>query len=271
MTIGTHKEHRRERGSSMMEFCFTIPTLLVIAGATVDLSRYMRYAQVTTFVSQESASQIYRQCSDLTIYNRPVQGSGAVTVDINSTRTAVAQCIERIQAASQLVLNKALGSSALSSNVFRWQIGVVNPAPNCANATSDSVTRISVAGDTTPDLCDSDSPGENNYLVPISRNSGMNTQPVVVNSGTRQETGYSPPDLSSTTLSSLQTSSVTLQHGGIYQQGKSTPMISTQNICNRGRVVVVEVAYAFSPIVKFLPNMMIQLDTTGRRRDISIL
>lgn len=265
MKTGRCKQHKRERGSSMIEFCFTIPTLLVIAGATIDLSRYMRYAQVTTFVSQEAASQIYRQCSDITIYNKPFQDSDRLVVDTDNTPKAIAQCIQRIQAASQLVLNKSLGSSAITSNVFRWQIGAVTPNSNCTNASSGEVTRIGVTGDTTPSLTE---PSNDRYVKPISSNSGINTNPVIINTGSNDTPNSQ--DLSSGTLASIQTSSLALGTAGITQPGKHTPLVTTQNICNRGRVVTVEVAYAFSPIVKFLPSMMINLDTTGRRRDISI-
>ena len=266
MKTGAPKQHKRERGSSMIEFCFTIPTLLVIAGATIDLSRYMRYAQVTTFVSQEAASQIYRQCSDITIYNKPFQDSDRLVVDTDNTPKAIAQCIQRIQAASQLVLNKSLGSYAITSNVFRWQIGAVTPNSNCTNASSREVTRIGVTGDTTPNLTETSQ--DDPYVMPIRPVPGFNTKPVIINTG-YNDTPNSQ-DLSSGTLASIQTSSLALGPAGISQPGKYTPLVTTQNICNRGRVVTVEVAYAFSPIVKFLPSMMINLDTTGRRRDISI-
>lgn len=266
---GNKREHRKtERGSSMIEFCFTIPTLLFIAGATVDLSRYMRYAQVTAFVSQETASQIYRHCSDLTIYQRPVLGSTAVTIDVPNTRTAVAQCIQRIQAASQLVLNRTLGNSAVSSSVYRWQIAAVG-APTC-DGTPGAVTEISVQGDTTPSLTENTN---DTYLRPITsdtqNSSTINTQPVAIN--TSQSDVTSPTAPSPTIVNSLQTRSLSLTTDGIIQNGQTTPLVTTQGICSRGRVVTVEVAYAFSPIVKFLPNMMLNLDTMGRRRDISIL
>lgn len=265
MTNGRRERRERERGSSMIELCFTIPVLLIIAGATVDISRYMRYAQVTTFVSQEAASQIYRQCSDLTIYNRPVTNSSQLTIDTATTRSAIAQCIQRIQAASQLVLNRSLGSSAITSNVFRWQINAVNPNANCTNATSGEVTQIGVRGDTTPDLTETT---QDPYAAPISNVGGVNISPVMIN--TSSQNTAAPAPLSSTTLSAIQGSSLTLGATGITQTGSTTPVITTQGICTRGRVVTVEVAYAFSPIVKFLPNMMIDLESKGPRRDISI-
>lgn len=260
----------RERGSSLIEFCFTIPTLLLITGATVDLSRYMRYAQVTTFVSQETASQIYRHCSDLTIYQRPVQGSTAVNIDVTSTTTAVAQCIQRIQAASQLVLNRTLGNSAVSSRVYRWQIDAVG-APTC-DGTPGVVTEISVKGDTDPKL--TKQPNEEGDSSPIPSTVGaatINTKPVTIN--TSSSDVASPATPSQTITNSLETSNISLQNGAIVltQNGQTTPLVTTQGICSRGRVVTVEVAYAFSPIVKFLPSMMLNLDTMGRRRDISIL
>jgi hypothetical protein len=259
---GDHIRSRQEWGASMIELCFAIPTLLLIAGATIDISRYMRFAQITAFVSQETASQIYRQCSDLTVYSKPFRNSSAVTIDVPLTRNAIALCIQRIQASSQLVLNQALGSSAINSSVFRWQIGQVNPAACTAPLPPDSVTRISVKGDIDPDLTELSGNGD---IPVIDYNSETNAVPL------RIDNQVSQPPLSASISNTIQTSSLQLGATGIVNQGQTTPLVPTQSICTRGRVVTVEIAYAFTPIVKFLPTALLNLDTTGRRRDISIL
>ena len=286
MTSDRRKTNEGERGSSMMELCFTIPALLMIAGATVDLSRYMRYTQVTTFVSQETASQIYRQCSDITIYNKPVQGSQVLSVNSALTVSAVAQCTQRIQAASQLVLNKTLGGSGVNSNVFRWNISNPTNTNNCDNLTSDKVTKITVSGDTTPNLCEDPDhhggndcedqdpePGDNGRghgRGHLSDQLNVNSSPILVNRNSR-ETSPGSRELSSGTLQSIETSNIEFTiNKGIYKTNDGKSLVTSTNLCSRGRVVTVEVAYAFSPIVKFLPNMMVNLDTTGRRREISI-
>ena len=234
--------------------------LLHDSSATIDISRYMRYMQVTTFVSQQTASQIYRQCSDITIYNKPYQGSAELSVDTVNTTNAISQCIQRIQAASQLVLNKSLGNSAISSNVFRWNISNPTTDNNCASLTASLVTQIGVAASTTPDLCNNNTNGS-------SCPEGVNRNPILVNSsGTTAST-----TLSEDVKTSIQTSDIKfLLSKGIYRALDNQSLVSTANLCNRGRVVTVEVAYAFSPIVKFLPNITTSLDTTGRRREISI-
>ena len=253
----------RERGSGLVELIFTIPVLLIIAGATVDLSRYMRYQQITTFISQETASQIYKQCSDITIYNRPTINSAALVINQTDTVTAVRQCITAIQAHSQAVLNQALGSSAVASNVFRWNIGNTTSLSNgndCAqlpNSPMDSVTVISAKGNMDP----SNACGTGNYPCV-----GKITNP--------ERTTPLPPDAA--TKIALETSQVTKRPHGIVQKypvGDTTSarlLVSPQDLCQRGRVVAVEVGYAFQPIVKFLPAMMLQLNTNATQREVTI-
>ncbi len=148
MKHGHAEGHKGEYGGGLVEFCFVMPVLLLIAGATVDLSRYMRYLQVTTFVSQETASQIYRQCSDITIYDRPELSTTGLTtgLQINGvlTQQAVQSCVGRVQAAAQQILDTSLGRASVSSKVFRWNIA--NPSvSNCTTvgAMGNNVTEIS--------------------------------------------------------------------------------------------------------------------------------
>ena len=256
---------QRERGSGLVELIFTIPVLLIIAGATVDLSRYMRYQQITTFISQETASQIYKQCSDITIYNRPTRNSAALEINQNTTAVAVQQCMTRIQAHSQAVLNQALGSSAVASNVFRWNITDTTSLSNgnsCADLdTSDGimapVTVISAKGS----MDSSSTCTQGNYPCV-----GQITNPYRT----------APPLPDTATKTALETSTVTKGAYGIVQTypvgaGSATRvLVSPQDLCERGRVVAVEVGYAFQPIVKFLPAMMLQLNTNATQREVTI-
>ena len=253
----------RERGSGLVELIFTIPVLLIIAGATVDLSRYMRYQQITTFISQETASQIYKQCSDITIYNRPTINSAALVINQNTTSVAVQQCMTRIQAHSQAVLNQALGSSAVASNVFRWNITdttSLSNGNNCGNLGSspmNSVTIISAKGN----MDSSSTCSQGNYPC-VGEITNLNRTP--------------PPPPDAATKIALETSQVTKQNHGIVQKypvGATTSarlLVSPEDLCQRGRVVAVEVGYAFQPIVKFLPAMMLQLNTNATQREVTI-
>ena len=254
----------RERGSGLVELIFTIPVLLIIAGATVDLSRYMRYQQITTFISQETASQIYKQCSDITIYNRPTINSAALVINQTDTVTAVRQCITAIQAHSQAVLNQALGSSAVASNVFRWSIGnttSLSNGNNCNNVqdTEGNVTVISAKVSMEPDV------GCTQGVYPFF---GKIVNP--------DRSVPEPPLPDPDKRAQIETSTLTNQLDGIvqtYPVGASSArrvLVSPQDLCQRGRVVAVEVGYAFQPIVKFLPAMMLQLNTNATQREVTI-
>lgn len=262
-----------------MEFCFTIPVLLLIAGATIDLSRYMRFLQVTTFVSQETAAQIYRQCSDITIYEPPTLGTTTLSIDAVKTQTAVKACIERVQGGAQQLLTSTLGRAAVSSTVFRWNIddptattacgGVVTTANRVTVITAPAnVTSTGVSAETLQDIddgdCDED--GDGNSDSSPSNGSSMYRGP------------QSTPDSGNLNNlpAGLTESGIELRDSGIYQtkNGSSSAarqLVSTATLCQRGRVATVEVSYAFEPVVKFLPHMMMKLNTDGSQRETTVL
>jgi hypothetical protein len=262
-----------------MEFCFAMPVLLIIAGATIDLSRYMRFLQITTFVSQETASQIYRQCSDITIYKPPVLNSTGLQIDTTLTQTAVQACIERVQAGAQQLLNRSVGRAAVGAKVFRWNIGDPTVGTNCAsvNTMGQNVTEIrAVANLTTTGMSDQTksqlTEGECEEDQPNANISQVNTSPLYVQTSISDSTS----SISESTLTGLIAEGVQLQGDGIYQtKNGASPdkrlLVTPSAMCQRGRVATVEVSYAFVPIVKFLPQMMITLNTDGSQRETTVL
>lgn len=269
---------RRELGGGLVEFCFTIPVLLLIAGATIDLSRYMRFLQVTTFVSQETAAQIYRQCSDITIYEPPTLGTTTLSIDTVKTQTAVKACIERVQGGAQQLLNSTLGRAAVSSTVFRWNIGdpsatvcggVTTTANRVAVITAPAnMTRVGVSGDTDNDIDEGDC-GEGGDDNPGSSSS---------NGSSIYRGSQSAPDSGklNNLPAGLTASGIELRDNGIYQtkNGSSSvarQLVSAATLCERGRVATVEVSYAFEPVVNFLPHMMVKLNTDGSQRETTVL
>jgi hypothetical protein len=232
MRLSDRTKSSRQRGASLIEFCFTIPVLLLIAGSTVDLSRYMRFLQITTFVSQETAEQIYRQCSDITIYNPPDITTTSLRIDSFRTENAIISCVERVQQRAQQLLNTSLGRAAVSSKVFRWQIS--QTSPSCAPLSNSDVSVMSATANL----------------------SGMPSDPTI-------------------NQAALGTAGVQLGIGGIYQtispSGAQRLLVSLSTLCQKNRVATVEVAYDFEPIVKFLPHMMIKLNTDGSQRETTAL
>lgn len=264
---------RGERGGGLVEFCFTMPILLLIAGATIDLSRYMRFLQLTTFVSQETAGQIYRQCSDITIYDPPQLRSSGLSVNTALTQAAIQTCIQRIQMGAQQLLNTSIGRAAVSSAVFRWNITDPSPDANCqVTSTFGSVTVISARAHLKVSSCEGtdDNPNSDPGLVnnPDDRYSSSISCPFYLPSGTNKNSGTLP--------SGLTVPGIALGVDGIYQtkNGSSQSprrLVSAAGLCQRGRVATVEVSYAFEPVVKFLPHMMVKLDQNGSQRETTVL
>lgn len=269
---------RGEQGSAMLEFVLTIPVLLMIAGTTVDMARYMRYLQITTFVSQEAASQIYRQCSDVTIFNKPVLGSSQVAPNKPQTMMAIERCLERVQIQSQRMLNTSLGRAAMSAKVFRWQINQTSASADCGNLGSPSaeeVTIISSDGNLSPSITTQTDGGSYQYVDSYQYSLVVNQNPVKIVSSS--DTGTRTPTiLSADSQSALIRSQVVYQNNNIELtfptgSGKPSRILTTrEGLCTRGRVATVEVGFVFDPIVKFLPNLVTKLDTNAINREVSI-
>lgn len=290
------RERSLERGAGMMEMVFTIPVLLFVAGATIDISRYMTFLQVTSFISQEAGSQVYRHCSDLTSYEQPdrlreVAGQPRpncpndstaghpLCVNVGETKFMVAECMVRIQTALQRVLNSSIGSrGAISSNVFRVNIREPSTSAGCATGKGITVEPISAKGDVTPSFSENVTTAEQDDTYSPSQNMlySMNQSCVRMGETTTGSTLRSAP-VAGTTQTSVETNRVQYVAGqGIkldFPSDSGRTDISLMNeseMCNRKRIVVVEVAYAFEPVVKFLPNMMVKLDTNAINREVSV-
>jgi hypothetical protein len=277
------KKMGRQRGSGLVEFCFTIPVLLLIAGATIDLSRYMRFLQITTFVSQETASQIYRKCSDITIYNPPVLGSNGLVINTALTSTAIKACVERVQSGAQQLLNRSVGRAAVSSKVFRWKMDQPDVSTSCASLTAmgTNVTMISapvrmsteaLSDETGTEMED----GEQENGGPGSNRWGWPPISIPSTSGSNGSALRGSGSLPSQTELAITTPGIVLKDTGIYQtkNGSSASerlLVSPSALCQKGRVATVEVSYAFEPVVKFLPLMMMKLNTDGSQRETTVL
>lgn len=297
MRLSDRTKSSRQRGASLVEFCFTIPVLLLVAGSTVDLSRYMRFLQVTTFVSQETAEQIYRKCSDITIYNPADINTTYNPADINTTslpinkaltESAITSCVERLQLGAQELLNASVGRAAVSSKVFRWQITHTSPLESCADVETLSTDNVSVMYAKADVDCDDAENEADDTTDTTSDDTSANQSP---NDNTkskrssiiRRDDDESNYEKSRSKLDddeteeklALEDDGVELQPTGIYQtkstSGTQKLLVSPSTLCQKSRVATVEVAYAFEPIVKFLPHMMIKFNTDGSQRETTAL
>ncbi len=271
MKHGHAEGHKGEYGGGLVEFCFVMPVLLLIAGATVDLSRYMRYLQITTFVSQETASQIYRQCSDITIYDPPELSTTGLQINGGLTQQAVQSCVVRVQAAAQQLLDTSLGRASVSSKVFRWNIEEPSVS-DCNNVQTmgSNVTQISAPAR----VCEEDTDEEDDSPENPNRVSGGNPSSSN-NNGKEQgkKKRNKGGDIEDDVLESLEKPGVEIFNDGIYQtlngSFKGRRRLATPSVlCQKGRIATVEVGYAFQPTLLFL---MTGLDTNGTQRETTVL
>lgn len=283
MRNGCKKRCSRQRGASLVEFCFTIPVLLLVAGSTVDLSRYMRFLQVTTFVSQETAEQIYRKCSDITIYTPADINTTSLTINQALTESAITSCVERLQLGSQELLNASVGRAAVSSKVFRWRITDTSPSTSCGSVTTLSSANVSVMYAKADVDCDDAEIGGINTPVATPASGSPNVTKSKKSSIIRRDDDERNYEKSRSKLDddeteeklALEDDGVDLQSTGIYQtkstSGVARLLVSPSTLCQKSRVATVEVSYAFEPIVKFLPHIMIKLNTDGSQRETTAL
>ena len=179
------------------------------------------------------------------------------------------------------MLNAALGSrGVVSSSVFRVNIREADTTADCLvnNQAQIQVTTISAKG-----TLNTTSPY--NFAVPSPYGgTGYTPNPydqnLINTAGIKISTGSSPAPgnpISGGTTTALETSQLQYNSDFGLQQifpptsGKETrTLIDPASMCTRGRIVAVEVAYAFEPAVKFLPHMMTKLDTNAINREITI-
>lgn len=137
------RRNRGEHGSGLIEFIFVAPIILLLAGSTLEVARFLRFRQIAGVLSQEAANRAYSQCADIT----SVSAVGtSFTVDEDKTRDNITACLTTIKTAIDAAATTAgLTGSALTISVYRHNLGTVAPALICPSATN-AVTQILSAG-----------------------------------------------------------------------------------------------------------------------------
>jgi Flp pilus assembly protein TadG len=242
--LGYLKAMRSERGGSLVEFAFVAPVMLIISGATIDIGRFLRYHQITSSISQEAANYVYRRCSDITSLT---ETNGQTTVDASKSRARILACAQRARDEAQIALNNALPGSLISITVYRHNIEDFYDKKGSSNtgtcAAGDDITSIQAP----PSQDDKDKCGQLNRTHPSTARLGVNIGELI-----------GRPKLT--------------ENSGNLLSGNTT-IVSKEQVCNRNRLVAVEVGYAFEPIVKFLPAFLpgFGIDKEGVHRETTIL
>ncbi|MCX6114300.1 MAG: pilus assembly protein [Proteobacteria bacterium] len=135
------RRNRGEHGSGLIEFIFVAPIILLLAGSTLEVARFLRFRQIAGVLSQEAANRAYSQCADIT----SVSAAGtSLTVNTTTTTTNISACLTTVKTGIDAAADAAgLAGSALTISVYRHNLGTVAPTNpmGCASSTA-AVTRI---------------------------------------------------------------------------------------------------------------------------------
>ena len=138
------RRNRGEHGSGLIEFIFVAPIILLLAGSTLEVARFLRFRQIAGVLSQEAANRAYSQCADIT----SVSAAGtSLSVNIGTTTTNISDCLTTVKTAIDAAATTAgLAGSALTISVYRHNLGTVAPtdptAPTGCAISTAAVTRI---------------------------------------------------------------------------------------------------------------------------------
>jgi len=137
------RRNRGEHGSGLIEFIFVAPIILLLAGSTLEVARFLRFRQIAGVLSQEAANRAYSQCADITSVSvNPT--TSKILVDEPTTIANIQTCLTNIKKEIDIAATTAgLTGSALTISVYRHNLGTVAPTDPtvCASSTA-KVTRI---------------------------------------------------------------------------------------------------------------------------------
>ena len=143
------RRNRGEHGSGLIEFIFVAPIILLLAGSTLEVARFLRFRQIAGVLSQEAANRAYSQCADITSVSAV---NGVLTVNISSTDPTKTQteinieaCLATIKTAIEAAADAAglQAGRALTLSVYRHNLTAVAPTdPTGCAGSAAAVTSI---------------------------------------------------------------------------------------------------------------------------------
>ncbi len=144
------RRNRGEHGSGLIEFIFVAPIILLLAGSTLEVARFLRFRQIAGVLSQEAANRAYSQCADITSVSvNPT--TSKILVDEPTTIANIQTCLTNIKKEIDIAA-KAAGlqeGRALTISVYRHNLGTVAPELNCSSPASTKIDRIDPASTVT--------------------------------------------------------------------------------------------------------------------------
>lgn len=258
MKTTTSEKHFWQRGSSLLEFIFVAPIIVVTGGATLDVARFAQTQQITSFISQQTTSLIYRECLDKTVYLPATTNTISPWIDVNNTQRAMLNCIQQIQVGQQAMLTEGAPGAAILPSGFRI-LGTTPALSTCALGGTLQSALPPAAESADGRSSSPGTPTGQPLKGRFTDNSLLTWQ-----YGRAKAVWRDHPSLLIRKTESV---------GNVVKIPRRGGAVVSVDACQRRRMVVVEVTYAFEPFVKFLPNFITgwQINQDGEMRETTVL
>jgi Flp pilus assembly protein TadG len=135
-----------QRGSSYIEFLIVAPILLLVAGSTIELARFVRFRQIADVISKEAALEAYRVC-DITDIDAQTLINAAPRVNTGTSTTNIQNCLNNVANKYQAtVAATGIANATVILSIYRYDFGNLVPqdAPACSPLNS-GFTQISTS------------------------------------------------------------------------------------------------------------------------------
>lgn len=122
-----------QRGSSYIEFLIVAPILLLVAGSTIELARFVRFRQIADVISKEAALEAYRVC-DITDIDAQTLINAAPRVNTGTSTTNIQNCLNNVANKYQAtVAATGIANATVILSIYRYDFGNLVPqdAPAC--------------------------------------------------------------------------------------------------------------------------------------------
>jgi hypothetical protein len=126
----------QQRGASFLEFIMVAPIMLLVAGATVELSRFIRFRQVADVLSKEAAMRAYRQCDRTSVKFT----NGEVLVNQLVTTPLIQGCLDNVKASIEATLAGTGIPGSVTISMYRFDYANPVPTAGCAAQAPQAIT-----------------------------------------------------------------------------------------------------------------------------------
>jgi hypothetical protein len=145
---------RYVRGAILLELILVAPLILFITGYILRFTQILEARQVAIAVTREIATQAYKNCVDITIFNLP-DDTNTLTVNVDETKNVIQTCLDTIAndfgttwpqlAPSSIATPSATGTSTLNMTVEVFRFKLASLVPDDCSDTPTSVPHTYVS------------------------------------------------------------------------------------------------------------------------------